>query len=98
MFAAGDDAAGAFAAFSHAAAVGQVRIRKLLDAGSDHEIRVFLHFAAMRLAILVNDDIWHFELSAWARARVQRGRAASGNSCNVYNIPVTGFGKAVSIA
>jgi hypothetical protein len=64
MFTAVDDSARALGAFSHAAAVRQVRIRKLFDAGPDDQIGVFPDLALMNLAILVNDYFGHIEAFA----------------------------------
>jgi hypothetical protein len=72
MHSAVDDPARALPAFSHAAAVRQVRIRELSDAGPDDEVGVFLDFALMDLAILVYDDFGHIEFSASTRSRLQR--------------------------
>jgi hypothetical protein len=57
------DDASAFGALSHAAAIGQMRIRKLLDSSPDHEIGVFLYLALMYLAVLVQYDFWHSTFS-----------------------------------
>src|SRR5262249_55863196 len=59
MLAALDDQRGAFAAFAHAAAVQEVRIRKLPDAGPHDEIGVFLDLAVKGLAVAVKHDVWH---------------------------------------
>ena len=59
MLAAIDDFARALGTFSHAAAVGQVWIRKLPDPGSDDQICVFLDLTLMDLAVFVNDNCGH---------------------------------------
>jgi len=59
MLASGNHAGRTLAAFSHPAAVTQMRIRKSLDPGAHHKVSAIGYVVRERTSVLMKNNGWH---------------------------------------